>query len=250
MNIIRSESVRLQSLEDIVNARQAVRAWMVEMKFSLVDQTKMVTAASELARNTVEYGGGGSARMEELDAAATKPFGYLKFLPGPGLGGHCIPIDPFYLSWKAKMAGFEPRFIELAGQINAGMPDYVVSKVNDALNELKKSIRGSRVLVLGVAYKANVSDTRESPAIDIIRELRAKGATVAYADPHVDLLEVDGIRMRGVRLSPASLRAYDCAVIVADHEAFDYRMIIKGTRVIVDTRNALRKFKARNIRRI
>jgi len=187
---------------------------------------------------------------EVIEAAATKPFGYLKFLPGPGLGGHCIPIDPFYLSWKAKMAGFEPRFIELAGQINAGMPDYVVSKVNDALNELKKSIRGSRVLVLGVAYKANVSDTRESPAIDIIRELRAKGATVAYADPHVDMLEVDGIRMRGVRLSPTALRTYDCAVIVADHDAFDYRMIIKGTRVIVDTRNALKKFKARNIRKI
>jgi len=187
---------------------------------------------------------------EVIEAAATKPFGYLKFLPGPGLGGHCIPIDPFYLSWKAKMSGFEPRFIELAGQINAGMPDYVVSKVNDALNELKKSIRGSRVLVLGVAYKANVSDTRESPAIDIIRELRARGAAVTYADPHVDLLEVDGVRMRGVKISPASLKAYDCAVIVADHEAFDYRMIIKGTRVIVDTRNALRKFKARNIRRI
>jgi UDP-N-acetyl-D-glucosamine dehydrogenase len=187
---------------------------------------------------------------EVIEAAATKPFGYLKFLPGPGLGGHCIPIDPFYLSWKAKMAGFEPRFIELAGQINSGMPDYVVSKVNDALNEFKKSIRGSKILVLGVAYKADVSDTRESPAIDVIRELKAKGAAVAYADPHVDALQVDGIRMRGVRLSPASLKSYDCAVIVADHAAFDYRMITKAARVIVDTRNALKKFKTRNIRRI
>jgi UDP-N-acetyl-D-glucosamine dehydrogenase len=187
---------------------------------------------------------------EVIEAAATKPFGFLKFLPGPGLGGHCIPIDPFYLSWKAKMAGFEPRFIELAGQINAGMPDYVVSKVNDALNEFKKSIKGSRILVLGVAYKANVSDTRESPAIDIIRELKARGASVAYADPHVETLDVDCVKMRGVRLTPASLKTFDCAVVVADHEAFDYRMIIKGSCVIVDARNALKKFKARNIRRI
>jgi UDP-N-acetyl-D-glucosamine dehydrogenase len=187
---------------------------------------------------------------EVIEAAATKPFGYLKFLPGPGLGGHCIPIDPFYLSWKAKMAGFEPRFIELAGQINSGMPDYVVSKVNDALNEHKKSIKGSKVLVLGVAYKANVSDTRESPAIDIIRELRAKGAIVAYTDPHVKDLRVDGTKLSGVRITPASLRTYDCAVIVADHSAFDYAKIIRGSRVVVDTRNALKKFKARNIRRI
>jgi UDP-N-acetyl-D-glucosamine dehydrogenase len=187
---------------------------------------------------------------EVIEAAATKPFGDRKFLPGPGLGGHCIPIDPFYLSWKAKAAGFEPRFIELAGQINAGMPDYVVSKVNDALNEFKKSIRGSRILILGVAYKANVSDTRESPAIDVIRELKCRGALVEYADPHVDTLVADSVRMKGIKVSPAILKSFDCAVIVADHDAFDYAMIIRGSRVIVDTRNALKKFKARNIRRI
>jgi UDP-N-acetyl-D-glucosamine dehydrogenase len=187
---------------------------------------------------------------EVIEAAATKPFGFLKFLPGPGLGGHCIPIDPFYLSWKAKMAGFEPRFIELAGQINSSMPDYVVSKVNDALNEFRKSINGAKILVLGVAYKANVSDTRESPAIDIMRELVVRGGEVSYSDPHVDEIRVDGRLMRSIRLSPATLKSFDCAVIVADHAAFNYGMIIRGSRVIVDTRNALRNFKARNIRKI
>jgi UDP-N-acetyl-D-glucosamine dehydrogenase len=187
---------------------------------------------------------------EVIEAAATKPFGYLKFLPGPGLGGHCIPIDPFYLSWKAKMAGFEPRFIELAGQINASMPDYVVSKVNDALNEFRKSLKGAKVLILGIAYKADVSDTRESPAFDIMRELTARGAAVAYSDPHVARITLDGKSMRSVKLSTAKIGSYDCAVVVADHAAFDYRMIVKGARVVVDTRNALKNLKARNIRRI
>ncbi|MFH1220410.1 MAG: nucleotide sugar dehydrogenase [Candidatus Eisenbacteria bacterium] len=187
---------------------------------------------------------------EVIEAAATKPFGFLKFLPGPGLGGHCIPIDPFYLSWKAKMAGFEPRFIELAGQINASMPDYVVAKVADALNESRKSLKGSKVLILGVAYKANVNDTRESPAIDIMRELGAKGAKVSFADPHVREIRVDGTLMRASRLSPKILKSNDCAVIVADHAAFDYGMIVRGSRAIVDTRNALRKYRARKIKRI
>jgi len=187
---------------------------------------------------------------EVIEAAATKPFGYLKFLPGPGLGGHCIPIDPFYLSWKAKMAGFEPRFIELAGQINSSMPGYVVSKVNQALNDACKSIKGSKVLVLGVAYKANVSDTRESPAIDVMRELFAKGAKVAFSDPHVDQICVDGRTLRNTRLSPGKLAQYDCAVIVADHSAFDYGMIVKRSRAVVDTRNALVKFRSRKIVRI
>jgi UDP-N-acetyl-D-glucosamine dehydrogenase len=187
---------------------------------------------------------------EVIEAAATKPFGFLKFLPGPGLGGHCIPIDPFYLSWKAKMAGFEPRFIELAGQINAGMPDYVVSKVSQALNDARKSVRGSRILILGVAYKANVSDTRESPAVDVMRELMAKGAHVQFSDPHVDRIRCDGRLLKSVSLSPAKLRSYDCAVIVADHAAFDYAMIVRACRAIVDTRNALKKHKGRKITRI
>jgi UDP-N-acetyl-D-glucosamine dehydrogenase len=187
---------------------------------------------------------------EVIEAAGTKPFGFLKHYPGPGLGGHCIPIDPFYLSWKAKMAGFEPRFIELAGQINSGMPDYVVSKVNDALNDARKSINGSKVLVLGAAYKRDVDDTRESPAIDIIRLLLSKGAEVRYADPHVDEIRIDGARMKSVMVSGRTLKAYDCVVIVTDHSAFDYDAIVRSARSIVDTRNALRDYKSRKIRRI
>jgi UDP-N-acetyl-D-glucosamine dehydrogenase len=187
---------------------------------------------------------------EVIEAAATKPFGYLKFLPGPGLGGHCIPIDPFYLSWKAKMAGFEPRFIELAGQVNASMPDYVVAKVADALNRSRKSVKGSKILILGVAYKSNVSDTRESPAIDIMRGLLSKGARVSFSDPHVDTIRVDGTVLRNTRLSLKTLQSCDCAVIVADHAAFDYAMIVKGSRAIVDTRNALKRYKTGKITRI
>jgi UDP-N-acetyl-D-glucosamine dehydrogenase len=187
---------------------------------------------------------------EVIEAAATKPFGFLKHYPGPGLGGHCIPIDPFYLSWKAKMAGFEPRFIELAGQINSSMPDYVVTKVNDALNDAKTSIRGSRILILGVAYKRDVDDTRESPAIDIIRILKEKGAKVAYADPHVSAVEVDGINMKAVKLTGRGLKAYDCVVVVTDHAAFDYKMIAKHSRSIVDTRNVYKGRRSRKIRKI
>jgi UDP-N-acetyl-D-glucosamine dehydrogenase len=185
-----------------------------------------------------------------IEAAATKPFGFLKFYPGPGLGGHCIPIDPFYLSWKAKMAGFEPRFIELAGQVNSSMPEYVVSKVNEVLNGFRKSINGSKILVLGAAYKRDVNDTRESPAIDVIRLLKEKGGRVAYSDPHVDAIEVDGMRMKGVDLTAGRLRSHDCVVIVTDHSAFDYRMIVRSARAIVDTRNALKDFESDKIRRI
>jgi UDP-N-acetyl-D-glucosamine dehydrogenase len=187
---------------------------------------------------------------EVIEAAATKPFGFLKHYPGPGLGGHCIPIDPFYLSWKAKMAGFEPRFIELAGQINSSMPDYVISKINDVLNRASRSINKSRILVLGIAYKRDVGDTRESPALDIIRLLRSKGAQVAYSDPYVPSIEVDGTRMRSVDLTARKLKSLDCAVIVADHTAFDYAMIVRNARAIVDTRNALRDYRSGNITKI
>jgi UDP-N-acetyl-D-glucosamine dehydrogenase len=184
---------------------------------------------------------------EVIEAAASKPFGFLKFYPGPGLGGHCIPIDPFYLSWKAKMAGFEPRFIELAGQVNSSMPDYVVSKVNDVLNRAKKSINGSKILILGVAYKRDVNDTRESPAIDIMRLIKERGGRVAFADPHVKEIEVDGTMLQGINLTSKNLNAYDCSVIVADHSAFDYDMIVESACAIVDTRNALKDYSNRKI---
>lgn len=187
---------------------------------------------------------------EVIEAAGTKPFGFLKHYPGPGLGGHCIPIDPFYLSWKAKLAGFEPRFIELAGQINSSMPEYVVSKVTDALNQIKKSVSGSRILVLGVAYKRDVSDTRESPAIEIIRMLSQKGAKVTYADPYVPNLRVDSTMMKSNKLSPRFLKQQDCTVIVTDHTNFDYNLIVNNAKLIVDTRNALKKFKMKKIWRI
>jgi UDP-N-acetyl-D-glucosamine dehydrogenase len=187
---------------------------------------------------------------EVIEAAATKPFGFMPFFPGPGLGGHCIPIDPFYLSWKARMAGFETRFIELAGQINSSMPAYVVARVNDVLNLHKKSLNGSRVLILGAAYKNDVDDIRESPALDVIRLLETRGASVSYSDPLVDTISFDGKTMKSVRITGPALRSYDCAVIVTNHSAFNYGLIVKNAKAIVDTRNALKKFKAPNIFKI
>ncbi len=177
---------------------------------------------------------------EVIDAAKTKPFGFMPFYPGPGIGGHCIPLDPFYLSWKAKQYGFESRFIELAGVINSQMPHFVVNKVADALNRSRKSLNGSRVLVLGVAYKRNISDMRESPALDIIQLLGKKGAKIGYCDPHVPVLDEHGITMRAEPFTRTTLRKADCAVIVTDHDAFDYGMILRESKAVVDTRNALK----------
>jgi UDP-N-acetyl-D-glucosamine dehydrogenase len=176
---------------------------------------------------------------EVIDAARTKPFGFMAFYPGPGLGGHCIPIDPYYLSWKARQSGFESRFIELAGYVNSGMPRYVVERVADALNSVGKPIRGSRVHLLGMAYKANVGDYRESPAIDIARLLEQRGAHVSYSDPHVPAVGDHGFRMSDTPLPAALDSGIDCAVIVTDHDAFDYQALVAGAPLIVDTRNAL-----------
>ncbi len=182
---------------------------------------------------------------EVVDAAKTKPFGFMAFYPGPGLGGHCIPIDPFYLSWKAKQTGFDPRFIELAGHINAGMPHYVVDKVGEALNTRRKAINGSKVLVAGIAYKRNIDDMRESPALDVMGLLHAKGASVSYADPFVPQLhgrEWSGrYDVKAVDLARGSIAQYDCVVIVTDHKAFDYDAIVAEADVVVDTRNAIKK---------
>ncbi len=174
---------------------------------------------------------------EVIDAAATKPFGFMPFYPGPGLGGHCIPIDPFYLSWKARQSGFECRFIELAGHVNGSMPEFVVERVSDALNSAKKSINGSRVHVLGVAYKKDVGDVRESPALDVIELLHRRGAQLSYSDPFVPSLKMDGLSLESVAPDHANA---DCAVICTNHTAFDYDPIVKKYPLIVDTRNALR----------
>ncbi len=187
---------------------------------------------------------------EVIHAAATKPFGFMPFYPGPGLGGHCIPIDPFYLSWKVKMTGFEARFIELAGRINANMPYHVAGMIGDALNAVAKSVRGSRVLILGVAYKKDIDDVRESPALDIIRILQSKGAEVSYSDPYVADLETNGSVLQSVPLSPESLPHYDCVAIITDHTRFDYRMVAANARIIVDTRNALAGIEGAHIHRL
>jgi UDP-N-acetyl-D-glucosamine dehydrogenase len=163
----------------------------------------------------------------------------MPFYPGPGLGGHCIPIDPFYLSWKAKLAGFEARFIELAGQINGSMPEYVVARVADALNRRRKALNGSRVLVVGVAYKANIDDIRESPALDIMRLLKRQGAEVVYHDrfAHPDDPELAHAGVAAVDLTPSTLAACDCAVVVTGHDGVDYPRLLAGVPVVVDTRN-------------
>ncbi len=177
---------------------------------------------------------------EVIDAAKTKPFGFMPFYPGPGIGGHCIPLDPFYLSWKAKQYGFESRFIELAGVINGPMPHYVEGKVVDALNRFRKSVSGANILVLGVAYKRNISDVRESPALDILQLLGKKGARLSYCDPFVPVLDEHGIRMKSKKFSAEVLRKADCVVLVTDHDLFDRATILRESKVIVDTRNALK----------
>ena len=177
---------------------------------------------------------------EVIEAAKSKPFGFMAFYPGPGLGGHCIPIDPLYLSWKARILGFESRFIELASQVNASMPDHVVERVAELLNKQGKALRGSTVLVLGVAYKRDVSDVRESPALEILQHLVDRGARVRYHDPFVPALRTDGLSLRSVPLRPPVLASADCAVIVTDHRALDYPMIVKHSKQILDTRNALK----------
>jgi UDP-N-acetyl-D-glucosamine dehydrogenase len=180
---------------------------------------------------------------EVVRAAATKPFGFMPFYPGPGLGGHCIPIDPFYLSWKAKQTGFDPRFIELAGQINRSMPHFVVDKIVDALNRHRKPLNGSTVLVLGLAYKRDIDDIRESPSLDVMTLLHQKGAIVQYADPHVPALASrswhGGFDLHGVPITPSSLAGADCVAILTEHRAVDYEMVLRSARLIVDTRNAI-----------
>jgi len=187
---------------------------------------------------------------EVIDAAATKPFGFMPFYPGPGLGGHCIPIDPFYLSWKAKESGFEARFIELAGVVNGSMPYHVVSKVVDALNDSGKAVLGSKVLILGAAYKENIDDVREAPSMDIMKILREKGADVSYSDPFVPELSEGGFDLRSSELSPELLRESDCIVIATSHSDVDYKMVVESGTPIVDTRNALKGFSASNIRKL
>jgi UDP-N-acetyl-D-glucosamine dehydrogenase len=186
---------------------------------------------------------------EVIDAAATKPFGFMPFYPGPGLGGHCIPIDPFYLSWKTKQAGIEARFIELAGYINGQMPHFVVDKIQNALNDYSKPLKGSHVHILGAAYKRNIGDVRESPAVDIILLLERRGARITYSDPFVPQLQLDGHQLIAQDAVTQSAEA-DCVVIVTDHTDFDYAAILEGAQLVVDTRNALKNHPSSKVVRL
>jgi len=176
---------------------------------------------------------------EVIEAAATKPFGFMKFTPGPGLGGHCIPIDPLYLSWKMKSLNYTARFIELASEINTGMPRFVVGKVQDALNDHNKALRGSRILVLGAAYKPDIDDLRESPALDVIHLLQEKGGIVDYHDPYIPEIHHDEVNLVSVPDVMAAVKSADCVVIITNHKKYDYPAILASAKLVVDTRNAM-----------
>jgi UDP-N-acetyl-D-glucosamine dehydrogenase len=188
---------------------------------------------------------------EVIEASSTKPFGFMPFYPGPGLGGHCIPIDPFYLSWKAKEYEFNTRFIELAGEINTGMPNYVVTKITDGLNRQGKCLRNSKILILGVAYKKDTDDIRESPSVEIIDILKDKGAKVDYNDPFIPsfsgMRHYPDLSMKSVEITGKTLKKYDCAAIITNHSQYDYPWIVKNSRLVIDTRNATARIKSKKI---
>jgi UDP-N-acetyl-D-glucosamine dehydrogenase len=226
-----------QAIEQLVPVSSPGTAEMVKL-FENTFRSVNIGLANELLLMCDKLG---LDAWEVIEAAATKPFGFMKFTPGPGLGGHCIPIDPLYLSWKLRTVQYNARFIELASEINTGMPRYWVQQVQDALNESSKAVKGSKILVLGVAYKKDVSDLRESPALDIIHLLETKGAQVSYHDPHIPAFQHDGMEMVSVADLDAALAAADCVVIATDHSAYDWQQIRRRATMLVDTRNVMRK---------
>ncbi len=235
-------SQALQKVVPVSNTRVAEMVKLLENTFRMIN----IGLVNEMA---LMCDGMGINVWEVIDAAATKPFGFMPFYPGPGLGGHCIPIDPFYLSWKTKQSGIEARFIELAGYINGNMPHFVVGKVQSALNSHGKAVKGSRVHIAGVAYKRNIDDMRESPALDVILLLKKLGAEVSYSDPYVPALKLDGIDLKS-QDAQASARQADCVVIITDHSDFDYKGLLDSSHLIVDTRNAMRGFESEKIVRL
>jgi UDP-N-acetyl-D-glucosamine dehydrogenase len=223
----------IQKVVPVSSAEVAEMAKLLENTFRMINIGLVNEMALMCDRLKIDV-------WEVIDAAATKPFGFMKFTPGPGLGGHCIPIDPLYLSWKLRALNYTARFIELASEINTNMPRYVVTKVQDGLNEQGKPLKGSRVLVLGAAYKPDIDDLRESPALDVIGLLKQKGASVEYHDPYVSSLRAEDAVMQSVPDLMAAVRAADCVVIVTDHSSYEYPAIMEAARLIVDTRNALK----------
>jgi UDP-N-acetyl-D-glucosamine dehydrogenase len=222
----------LKKVVPVSSAEVAEMAKLLENTFRMIN----IGLVNEMAMMCEKLG---VDVWEVIDAAATKPFGFMKFTPGPGLGGHCIPIDPLYLSWKLRALNYTARFIELASEINTGMPRYVVGKVQDALNDQGKPIKGSHLLVLGVAYKPDIDDIRESPALDVIGLLQQKGAEVVYHDPYISNLHHEGLAMESVPDLMETVRQADCLVIITNHSSYDYPALLKESRLIVDTRNAL-----------
>ena len=222
----------LESVVSVSSAEVAEMAKLLENTFRMINIGLVNEMALMCNRLGVDV-------WEVIEAAATKPFGFMKFTPGPGLGGHCIPIDPLYLSWKLRAINYTARFIELASEINTNMPRYVVSKVQDALNDRKKPLKGSQVLVLGTAYKPDIDDVRESPALDIIGLLMQKGAEVNYHDPYIPKLNHDSWHLTSVADLMQAVQQADCVVIITNHSSYDYPVILENSKLIVDTRNAL-----------
>ncbi len=222
----------VEKVHPVANARTAEMAKLLENTFRWVN-IALVNELSSVARAI------GVNMWDVIEAAATKPFGYMPFYPGPGVGGHCIPLDPFYLQWAARVTGEGTRFIELAEWVNSRMPKVVVTRIAEALNEHGKPLRGSKVLVLGVAFKPNVRDYRESPSLDVIRGLLAGGTDVSYSDPYVPEVRAVGIELDAVALDPKHLAQLDCVVILTDHDDVDYAAVAKHARLVIDTRNAL-----------
>jgi UDP-N-acetyl-D-glucosamine dehydrogenase len=225
-------SQAMKTIVPVSSAEVAEMAKLLENTFRMINIGLVNELAIMCDRLNVDV-------WEVIDAAATKPFGFMKFTPGPGLGGHCIPIDPLYLSWKLRSLNYTARFIELASEINSNMPRYVVTKVQDALNDHGLPLKGSHVLVLGAAYKPDIDDLRESPAIDVIGLLKQKGANVSYHDPFIPSFQHDDWGIESVQDLSAAMTAADCVVIVTNHSEYDYDAILAGSKLIIDTRNAL-----------
>jgi len=231
-----------QALETVVpvsSTRVAEMVKLLENTFRMINIGLVNEMALMCDRMNIDV-------WEVIDAAATKPFGFMPFYPGPGLGGHCIPIDPFYLSWKSKETGMEARFIELAGYINGRMPEFVVEKIQHALNDVSKPVRGSRIHIIGAAYKRDIDDVRESPALDIILLLQRMGGIVTFSDPYVHSIRINETTLDATELLPA-VEAADCVVIVTDHSCVDYRAVIEKAKLIFDTRHALKGFRSEKI---
>jgi len=231
-----------QALEHVVPVSSTQVAEMVK----LLENTFRMINIGLVNEIAIMCDGMGINVWEVIEAAATKPFGFMPFYPGPGLGGHCIPIDPFYLSWKSKQAGIEARFIELAGSINGQMPHFVVAKVQNALNDHSKPVKGSKVHVYGVSYKRDIDDVRESPAIDIMLLLARRGAEISYTDPHVPSMKLEDLVLK----SQEDFSHADCVVVVTDHSVFDYQALLEKAPLIVDTRNAFKSVHSDKIVRL